>query len=101
MALTPGSNANAANTSGRRVLDWQHDFGWWQRAMRLMARSDDTTQQARHVRRARYRACALITGLLTLLGACATRSEMAYDASQPQTTPVRNLGNFNEALRCM
>jgi hypothetical protein len=26
---------------------------------------------------------------------------MAYDASQPQTTPVRNLGNFNEALRCM
>jgi hypothetical protein len=36
-----------------------------------------------------------------LLSACQTRPENAYDVAQPQTAAVRNIGNFNEALRCM
>ncbi len=36
-----------------------------------------------------------------LLAACQPRPETAYDAAQPRTAAVRNIGNFNEALRCM
>ncbi|MEA2778374.1 MAG: hypothetical protein QOF90_3780 [Acetobacteraceae bacterium] len=36
-----------------------------------------------------------------LLGACQTRPETAYDVAQPRTAAVHNIGNFNEALRCM
>ncbi|HEY0185312.1 MAG TPA: hypothetical protein VGC09_21130, partial [Rhodopila sp.] len=43
----------------------------------------------------------VLTALLTLLSACQTRPETAYDVAQPRTAPVRNIGNFNEALRCM
>jgi hypothetical protein len=39
--------------------------------------------------------------LLTLLGACGTRPETAMDVANPRTAVVRNIGNFNEALRCM
>jgi hypothetical protein len=39
--------------------------------------------------------------LLTWLSACATRPQTAYDVVHPGTAPVRNIGNFNEALRCM
>jgi len=44
---------------------------------------------------------ALATAALTLLAACQSRPETAYDVSQPRTAAVRNIGNFNEALRCM
>jgi len=44
------------------------------------------------------RACL---GLLLLAGACQARPEAALDAAQPRTTPVRNIGSFDEALRCM
>jgi curli biogenesis system outer membrane secretion channel CsgG len=46
-------------------------------------------------------AIALSVALLTGLGACQTRPETAYDIAQPRTAVVRNIGNFNEALRCM
>lgn len=49
----------------------------------------------------RGRATALATALLTLLAACQPRPETAYDVAQPRTAAVRNIGNFNEALRCM
>jgi curli biogenesis system outer membrane secretion channel CsgG len=39
--------------------------------------------------------------LMTMLAACQTRPETAYDVAQPRTAVVRNIGNFNEALRCM
>ena len=38
--------------------------------------------------------------LLVLCG-CVARPETAYDVVHPRTAPVRNIGNFNEALRCM
>ncbi|HJS85460.1 MAG TPA: peptidoglycan-binding protein, partial [Acetobacteraceae bacterium] len=41
-----------------------------------------------------------ILALLFLCG-CVARPETAFDAAQPSTAPVRNIGNFNEALRCM
>jgi hypothetical protein len=44
---------------------------------------------------------ALATAVLTLLAACQPRPETAYDVAQPRTAAVRNIGNFNEALRCM
>jgi len=44
---------------------------------------------------------ALSMALLTMLGACQPRPETAYDVAQPRTAAVRNIGNFNEALRCM
>src|SRR5436305_10268630 len=69
--------------------------------MRRMADSHGMTNQANRARRAGHRACALLTALLTLLGACATRPQTAYDTANPRTAPVRNIGNFNEALRCM
>jgi curli biogenesis system outer membrane secretion channel CsgG len=69
--------------------------------MKRFAEFDAMTGQARRARRAGNRACTLVMGLLTLLSACATRPQMAYDVSQPRTAPVRNIGNFNEALRCM
>ena len=47
------------------------------------------------------RRTALATAVLTLLAACQTRPETAYDVANPRTAAVRNIGNFNEALRCM
>src|SRR6201996_6826799 len=47
------------------------------------------------------RRTALATAMLTLLAACQTRPEAAYDVANPRTPAVRNIGNFNEALRCM
>jgi len=47
------------------------------------------------------RRAALMTALLTLVTACQPRPETAYDVAQPRTPAVRNIGNFNEALRCM
>ncbi len=46
---------------------------------------------------------ALATMLATMLAlcGCASRPEKAFDAVHPATAPVRNIGNFNEALRCM
>jgi curli biogenesis system outer membrane secretion channel CsgG len=43
--------------------------------------------------------CAAIG--LTFLTACEPRPQIAYDTAQPQTAAVRNIGNFNESLRCM
>lgn len=56
------------------------------------------TQRARYAGR---RGMAVCAALATLLGACQTRPEIAYDVAQPRTAVVRNIGNFNEALRCM
>ncbi len=47
------------------------------------------------------RPAAWLMALLTGLAACQTRPQMAYDAANPRTAAVRNIGNFNEALRCM
>ncbi len=47
------------------------------------------------------RPAAAVLALLTALAACQTRPQMAYDAANPRTAAVRNIGNFNEALRCM
>jgi hypothetical protein len=47
------------------------------------------------------RRTALATAAVTLLAACQTRPETAYDVANPRTAAVRNIGNFNEALRCM
>ncbi|MFL5280121.1 MAG: DUF4384 domain-containing protein [Rhodopila sp.] len=66
-----------------------------------MAEFEDESKQTKHTRRSGYRAGTLAVALLTLLSACATRPQMAYDVSNPRTAPVRNIGNFNEALRCM
>jgi hypothetical protein len=44
---------------------------------------------------------AVLTVLPLLTAACYPRPETAYDAQQPSTRAVRNIGNFNEALRCM
>jgi hypothetical protein len=38
---------------------------------------------------------------LAVVAACQPRPETAYDVAQPRTAAVRNIGNFNEALRCM
>ncbi len=43
----------------------------------------------------------MATAVLTLLAACQPRPETAYDVANPRTAAVRNIGNFNEALRCM
>ena len=56
----------------------------------------DRSKTAPHRRRA-----ALMTALLTLITACQPRPETAYDVAHPRTPAVRNIGNFNEALRCM
>jgi Domain of unknown function (DUF4384) len=41
-----------------------------------------------------------LVGLL-LLGACQERPEVALDAANPHTVPVRTISSFDEALRCM
>jgi hypothetical protein len=47
-------------------------------------------------------ACKAALAVLPLLtAACYPRPETAYDAQQPGTRAVRNIGNFNQALRCM
>lgn len=38
---------------------------------------------------------------LLFLSACQPRPETAYDVQNPRTAAVRNIGNFNESLRCM
>jgi hypothetical protein len=47
----------------------------------------------------RWRSLAL--SLATLLGACHPRPETSFDAQQPRTAAVRNIGSFTESLRCM
>jgi hypothetical protein len=59
------------------------------------------THQPRPSHRTRHPARTLMAALVLLLGACQTRPETAYDVAQPRTAAVRNIGNFNEALRCM
>ncbi|RAI58812.1 peptidoglycan-binding protein [Roseicella frigidaeris] len=39
--------------------------------------------------------------LAALLGACHPRPETGFDAQQPRTAAVRNIGSFTESLRCM
>jgi len=51
-------------------------------------------------RSARRKLAGLMTAMLALLTAC-QRPETAYDVASPRTAAVRNIGNFNEALRCM
>lgn len=48
----------------------------------------------------RYFALALSV-VMSLLSACQSLPKASYDAAQPQTRAVRNIGNFNESLRCM
>jgi len=43
----------------------------------------------------------MLAALLSMLAACQPRPETAYDEQQPRTGAVHNIGNFNEALRCM
>jgi hypothetical protein len=57
------------------------------------------TQPARNS--LRRTATALVSAVLLLLASCESRPETAYDVAQPRTRAVRNIGNFNEALRCM
>ena len=52
------------------------------------------THPARRSRPFRRCAAALLA-LLTGLAACQTRPQMAYDAANPRTAAVRNIGNFN------
>jgi len=59
------------------------------------------TRQAKLPRQAKRPAAVLLMALLTFLGGCESRPERAYDVAQPHTAAVRNIGNFNEALRCM
>ena len=53
--------------------------------------------------RSRFNPCCLMAALVAIvfLSGCESRPENAYTVAQPQTRPVRNIGNFNEALRCM
>jgi hypothetical protein len=44
---------------------------------------------------------AILAAFPLLTAACYPRPETAYDAQQPATRAVRNIGNFNQALRCM
>lgn len=59
------------------------------------------TSQARSRARPRRPLARLALALASLLTACESRPETAYDVAHPRTAPVRNIGNFNEALRCM
>ena len=43
---------------------------------------------------------ALLLPVVMLVG-CHPRPELAYDEVNPHTAPVRNIGNFTEALRCV
>ena len=53
-------------------------------------------------RSSRPRKRALASALLLLFAsACHPRPETGFDAQQPRTAAVRNIGNFGEALRCM
>ncbi len=47
------------------------------------------------------RARPLVAAALLVLGACHPRSDTSFDAQATRTAPVRNIGNFSEALRCM
>jgi hypothetical protein len=49
----------------------------------------------------RRTATAVASAAMLLLASCESRPETAYDVAQPRTRAVRNIGNFNEALRCM
>lgn len=57
-------------------------------------------EMSSRLRRSARRLALLASGLLPLV-ACQPRPETAYDVAQPRTAAVRNIGNFNEALRCM
>jgi hypothetical protein len=51
----------------------------------------------------RPKRCGIVAALLLplLAAACHPRPETGFDAQQPRTAAVRNIGNFSEALRCM
>ena len=66
-----------------------------------MTRQAKLSRQARRPALVLLPACVLFVALLTFLGGCESRPERAYDVAQPHTAAVRNIGNFNEALRCM
>ncbi len=57
--------------------------------MRLMGRSTRST------------VWALMAAGTLLAAACHPRPETSFDAQAPRTAPVRNIGNFSDALRCM
>lgn len=59
------------------------------------------TRQTMPVPHPKHLGIVLSMALLTILSACQTRPQAAYDVAQPHTAAVRNIGNFNEALRCM
>jgi hypothetical protein len=59
------------------------------------------THHAKPTRKSRRPVTTLMATLLSLLAACQPRPETAYDVQHPRTAAVRNIGNFNEALRCM
>ncbi|MDI3305990.1 MAG: DUF4384 domain-containing protein [Acetobacteraceae bacterium] len=52
-------------------------------------------------RSTRFLAVAVLPLLMMMPGACHPRPETSFDAQQPRTAAVRNIGNFSEALRCM
>src|SRR4051794_17911235 len=55
----------------------------------------------RSASRPRYLVRAVGAIVPLALAACQTNPELATVAVQPSTAPVKNIGNFNEALRCM
>src|SRR3954471_5242500 len=59
------------------------------------------TRHAQPTNRPRRYGPAMLAALLSMLAACQPRPETAYDEQQPRTGAVHNIGNFNEALRCM
>src|SRR5689334_343197 len=52
-------------------------------------------------RKAGPRTAYAAAAVVALLAGCASRPELATVAVQPGTAPVRNIGSFDEALRCM
>lgn len=52
-------------------------------------------------RRLRWVFAGMLLPGLFLLSACHPRPETSFDAQQPRTAAVRNIGSFSEALRCM
>jgi hypothetical protein len=61
----------------------------------------DMTRLAQPFRRVGCVARVVLAATLSLLAACQSRPETAYDEAHPHTAPVHNIGNFNESLRCM
>jgi hypothetical protein len=43
----------------------------------------------------------MVAAAFLVLGGCHPRPDTSFDAQATRTAPVRNIGNFSEALRCM